>query len=493
MIRVIAGLLLGICTVGIALAKEDQSPSESALYVIVDSSGSMARGANWGDVQDLIAQNVGPILATTDVSLNLVGGDFRNCLTPVEIRPAERLDEIELVAPREDASTIVGKSLETAVEQIGESQARILIITDGSEQCTPTLCDAAVALLPNRDNISVQLLFTEDALPADKIRLSCVANAQGLAIESSVDEPNLPSAPVRQTSGEAADQHINLLLSLPWILLLVMFAVSFFMFGRTFSKSHKALEAKFKTVEADVQNDTTELPSTRYRWAGIVFVLAAVGALALLFVPHQVAEEFRGQVQITLNTEFGAAVFLAGLLMLAGFGGSQYWKYAELRREYNVATDAETREKARIARERADRAERRLYESYQRQRTALADRSFALHRYLSTGELDAENTALLSTIVDQLKYLALGDDRSVGKIDQAEVDRISQFNSFLSDRTLLGLIDKLSDDRLPADLKQALRAVLAPNALKSASEQNRSLTHLTELIGAHVTAKKASG
>jgi hypothetical protein len=166
-----------------------QSDSNNApTYFLIDASGSMSRGANWGDVEDIVSRRAASILeigADTKFSFNRIAGDARKCKTPIAIEEPQPFSAAVLSPPNQTGATLLGPALQRTIEVIGDKESRVIIVTDGSEQCGPSICEVAEELLPERQHITVDLIFTEDALPSDKTRLSCAQSAQGRSLTTS--------------------------------------------------------------------------------------------------------------------------------------------------------------------------------------------------------------------------------------------------------------------------------------------------------------------
>jgi hypothetical protein len=129
--------------------------------------------------------------------------------------------------PNQDSSTLLGTALQTVVDSVRDGAARVIIVTDGSEQCGPSVCEVAQATLPSHNNIHVEILFTEDALPTDKVRLGCVASAQSDALEIAGESPKATSQ--TEVAGAAGTEkqtfnalHVALWASIVLLVLLVM-------------------------------------------------------------------------------------------------------------------------------------------------------------------------------------------------------------------------------------------------------------------------------
>jgi len=461
------------------------SPQAKTVYFVIDASDSME------DAQ--VAADQAIKVKMTEYGANPPAMSytyFQGCRTKIEISDPG----INPQRPIARGGTPLGAALAAVLSSAKDGPADIFLVTDArqTESCGPDICTVAHTLLP-KSNIEVTLIPVNSS-PQDRDRLACIEGAQSGAALSApetvdigspvgstkaavVEHPNAPE-PIDESPAASRGHPLPFIESLPWMVLVILFASAFYLFGDAFNKSARHVEKKLNTLQADLESGDTKLPKPTFPVAKCLFGLAALVSLALLWVPWSALDFARAGANDTLNTQFGSSVFLAGLLMLVGFAGSQYWRYTELRRSYGVATNEAERDKK--AKEEAASRQKidLLYASYLRQRSLLLDRDYHLDRVLTAGAKRENNASLLQRIVDGIKFVALGPELQPDRVTIDEVNRISRFNAFLSDRTFTGLVAALSSGRLPQEIATAISGFLNTKSIQDSDGQSAALNEI---------------
>ncbi|RYZ18803.1 MAG: VWA domain-containing protein [Chitinophagaceae bacterium] len=471
-----------------ASAHAQQTPTSKTsdpVYFLIDASGSMARGANWGDVVDQVARRVAKIQKTNiaaDISINLIAGDTRNCDTPIDLVQPAPLAELILGAPKQDGSTLVGLALKEAIEAVENKPTGIVLVTDGSEQCGPSICEISESLLPNRRHINVELMFTEDTSPLDKARLSCVAHAQGRPTSlAALQAQNEPENDGGNTPWPLTPIYLVLLVG---SVIGAAMALAFHL-GRkaslleheldNISKASNDAEKQKKLLEDwnKVKHDKEKRkelgsPTTKLEWEKNLsvpsLVMAAFGALALFLLGWLLCAGDIEKLSVwdALNAASIAYGIPAILLAMAGFTGLQVWRYGEGRRQLytRLGEYSEAKELGQLRQYEED------YRINNRMRAALRRQNLELS---SEHNLPDDISNILITIKVRLIELALGKpvDMKDALSDSKRLEgyRFKRGWSLRSAWTLeefaqLLASDKLIDDRVPELVRNAETATI---------------------------------
>lgn len=502
-----------------SIAQQDQLLT----VIIVDASRSMADAFDDGSTATGRADAIlsDELSKLTDNNPNakaavafIRAGDAKACNTPVTIGEQVSIPSPHPRSPAPLGATNIGAALDAALEKTGGQPARIVIISDGgqSSDCGFHICTVAGERLPRSKGLTIDQRWASPH-EGDAPPFPCVADALPNAaplpvLPSTEDKPEVRTASDLKVlsdvgrQGSSADEgEITLLNSLPWALLAGLFASSFMMLGSSFSNAHRELDKRFQTINADAEKGNYVKPDElkpKTRLAAIVFAVAFGSALGMLWGPSELVGFARVGAGNALNTEFGAAVFLASLMTLGVFAGSQYWRYTELRRAYRVASNEAERIKEAKAiesdRQRKSRAEQdanRLAERYDSQRARFEDRDYQLGKYLERGELQSANAELVERVGSLLKQLAAGPALARENISSSEVERIARLNSFNVSKSPIGLIGSIPRSKLPEEIHRQAMAFFYPDKASNAEQQNESLKHLVKGLELLVTQQSS--
>lgn len=457
-------------------------------YFVIDSSASME---GFQDAADQAAQRklseygVNPPTASYTY--------FQSCRAKIKIsEPGARPTR-----PAADGGTPLGAALAAVLDRAGSGPADIFILTDATqtESCGPDICLVARDQLP-KPNIAVMLVpINADRQNID--RLACIEGAQfGSALATT--QPLEVLSPVESQTAELEQSQelpipgkppvtrrgkpLPIVESLPWSILALLFALSFYLFGQRFGASAQCIQ---KEIEQIQYNSNSPLPRPKCTLPLFLFVSAIAFSLVVLWAPWGALDFARSGANDVLNTQFGSSVFLAALLMLAGFAGSQYWRYVELRRAYSVAS--KERERDKKAREfelerrmlaKEENAARQRHESYIRARSSLSGRDYRLNRYLKRGDKYEENADLLERVVAAVKSLVLGAESTQDKLNEEQLSRVRKLNRF--NASFEDLIDALPNQL--ESVAATIKDFLNPGEPQSADDQNSQLAALVDKL-----------
>lgn len=520
---------VAICATPCAIAQTQPT------YFLIDASGSM------GDrLQDSIPQADGKLLTTKQelaearfkqlldelsdsafVSKNYFSGI---CGQSIQVSPATAKAYSSPVAPPPPtADTPIAEALEAALNAVGGEPATIVLITDGGQSCgarasgTRDLCSVAFERLPGQHNVSVRVEFA-GASDADKASLRCIDDAQQRQPAASDPSPEQqatalnsgPLAPSKQSGGNqdrgtesgSGSAEVTLVNSLPWTFLALLFALSFIMLGRSFADAHRHLEQKLRTVDDDAAKGNFvdfSKQKPKYGLPATIFIVAFIASFVVLWGSGDLIAFARSGAANALNNEFGAAVFLAGLMTLGVFASSQYWRYSELRAKYGLASNEADRNKkarddaARRRQEAKEEQERdRLEAAYDAYRAVFAGREYSFDKYLVEDEFAAPNLEALSDVVEALKFLAAGPRPSRSAMSKADIDHVWKLSGLWAGRSPQALLDSIPAARLPDATRAELRDFFYRTDATPPLDQNAVLQKLRRELELLVTQHSTS-
>ena len=458
---------------------------------------------------------------TTNVAKNYFSG---TCGQRIQVDTATAKAQARIATPPPPtADTPIAEASEAALNIVGAEQATIVLITDGGQSCrvkasgTRDLCSVAWERLPGQNNVSVRVEFI-DAADADIEYLRCISDAQKREPFAKTHTPERQAAapspsPLAQSEQNTVAQtrrlepddsstEVTFINSLPWAFLALLFALSFVMLGRNFTDAHRHLEQKLRTVDDDAAKGSFEDFSKQKPKYGIptaIFVAAFTASFVVLWGTGDFITFARSGAANALNNEFGAAVFLASLMTLGVFAGSQYWRYSELRAKYGLASnEAERNKKARDddakrRQEAKDEQERtRLEGTYDSYRATFSSREYLFDRYLADDEHSASNLEILRDIVEAMKFLAAGPRPSRSAISKADIERIWKLSGLWVGRSPQALLDSIPVARLPDSTRAELRSFFYPTDATPLLDQNAVLQKLRKELELLVTQHSTS-
>ncbi|HEV7689930.1 MAG TPA: hypothetical protein VGO52_03880 [Hyphomonadaceae bacterium] len=496
-------LFLALLAMSASAQQTPGSQSTNPVYLLIDASGSM-RGDNQKDALDILRAESLP--RGQWISVNYFGAKSddpsRADRCADNILPSNSIIRESDVPPFPELGgsiekTAIGTALRSILSAAGD-QPKVILITDGQEECNADFnvirteyphAEIKVLLVGSAQNSALKLLEIKPAL-SSAVAAARIPPASDPKNELTIGSENIDEG----QSDDAADDKTTITFwnSLPWAALATLFAASFIMLGSSFSDAHRDLDKRFQKLSEDAEKGTyvgsNDLkPKTNS--AAFVFVAAFVVSLIVLWGPESFVGFARTGAASALNTEFGSAVFLAALMSLGVFAGSQYWRYTELRRAYRVASnEAERIKKAkadeldRLRKARAEQDMARLAELYESHRARFSDREYSFEKYLTRGEGLSANSELLARLVSLLKFLAAGPSLTREKISAGEVDRIAKFNWFFADRTPTGLVGFIPRTRLPEAIQKSAIAFFYPDQAQTVEQQHDALKKLLKEI-----------
>ena len=206
-------LLLPLMTV-VPAAAQPASPTaaETPVLLILDASGSMNRPAGTtskiavakGVVRDLL----GAWPTGRPVGMTLYGHRRpRDCSDIEQVRPIGTIDRAE--AARLQAlvggltargETPIARTLTDAIPAFGGRRGRIILVTDGKEECGGDVCAAADALARAGVDLTVDIVGF-DLRPEEKASLQCVTERTGGRYFDARDRDGLQAALGAATAG----------------------------------------------------------------------------------------------------------------------------------------------------------------------------------------------------------------------------------------------------------------------------------------------------
>ena len=211
-----AKLVVSTCLLAPWTASAQQAPAEG-VYIIFDGSGSM-----WGQLADKVHK----ITAARSVLKEFVSGDFGAKQLALRVYGHRRkgdCSDTELVVPfapsRSSArrmqkfvdkinprgKTPISRSLRAALEDFGDRQGEIILISDGIETCDEDPCELVRDWVKNDVEIKVHVVGLGLNAREEKA-MRCISDAAGTQYQNAGSAAELADglAKIKQSSGSIA-------------------------------------------------------------------------------------------------------------------------------------------------------------------------------------------------------------------------------------------------------------------------------------------------
>ena len=216
--RLVIAALLALLIPGLAAAQAPAAPEP--VLLILDVSGSMTKPVG-GTPKIAVAKDVVRDLlarwpATRPVGLTLYGHRRAKDCTDIElVRPIGTASPAEIAALRgriggltARGETPIARTLLQSIPAFGGRKGRIVLVTDGKEECGGDVCAAADQLARAGIELRVDIVGF-DLRPAEKAALQCITDRTGGRFHDAGDRTGLADALGAATAGDLATIEIS--------------------------------------------------------------------------------------------------------------------------------------------------------------------------------------------------------------------------------------------------------------------------------------------
>lgn len=458
------------------------SANAQPVYILVDRSSSISAKEGLA-AKALVEEQLASLPADALVSLTYFGGNNGgDCKAPVRIEGAIAKSAVVIDQPPASDSTPIFAALQAAVPQAAANSGEVFLVTDGREGCGVNLCAAVKSLRASYPKVPIAFrTLGEDQRDLDAHDdLGCVAAITsadvftGTVAVPVVEPPKPPPPP-------------NFFERWYWLGVFLLFATAAIILSFHFGhcsvlleeliQGHKtpkkvvaavddaapatpataevgattAAAAADKPVSIEDQLQTHEKKSLWERWDFIVFFIASVALMLLLFGWGEFFEKAQAASWLVLNSEFANA-FAVLELSVIGFAALEFWRYTQLKREYAVVSG----ELQRAAIAEARRRKEVLFEAYGRQRKAVQRVAFSTTWDWRLGTSDREN---LKSVLDGLLGLAINPESTAENVTDARVSDLRRYAPVFGGWDVQKFAAQLLEDgRIPEPVFQDIEA-----------------------------------
>lgn len=319
--------LLALVALACSPLASAQEPSR-ILYLIVDSSGSMA--APIGDSRriDAAANIVREELLRADgreLALRRVGGsegarcEATDVLAPIGSGAADVTAGIAGLTP--SGSTPIALALERAIEEIGDRPAEIVLITDGNDTCNRNVCEVAARWRAEERQTIVRVRGVGIA-PQIEDEMGCLSVGP-----ISNRQPTIQVVPPPSVSADVNPRTLTSVL-MSVLALFALLAAMMAIVDRSIAIKRLG-DADDVTVKKTPR--LKQLAARRNRATGVFVgaLFTSIAALGLVWFNSDIAELLRAWWWFA-NTDFGSSLLPAVMVGFVSWLALQLWEnYSE--------------------------------------------------------------------------------------------------------------------------------------------------------------------